>query len=198
MNGSVAVGRCCVALALTLVANAASPGQTNGDKTNGDKLSFTAVAVANNNLASGVGTVLIDVTRWSTPEETRELAETLRQKGPQALLSKLQDARPTGTIRTPDSLAYDLRFAHRTPTPEGGSRIVLATDRPIGFWEARSGSRTLDYPFTVIQMEIGPDGKGKGTLSVATRIQAAGDVIELENFASAPIMLTEIKAETGK
>ena len=107
MKGSVALGRLCLALAVVLGASAASPGQTNGDK-----LSFTAVAVANNNLAAGAGTVLIDVMRWSTPEEARELADTLRQKGPQALLSKLQDARPTGTIRTPDSLAYDLRFAN--------------------------------------------------------------------------------------
>jgi hypothetical protein len=193
MKGSVALGRLCLALAAVLGASAASPNQTNGDK-----LSFTAVAVANNNLAAGAGTVLIDVTRWSTPEDARELADTLRQKGPQALLSKLQDARPTGTIRTPDSLAYDLRFASRTPTPEGGSRIVLATDRPIGFWEARSGSRTLDYPFTVVQMEIEADGKGKGTLSVATRIEEEGDAIELENFASAPIMLTEVHAATSK
>lgn len=193
MTGSVAVGRLCIALVVMLVASAAGQSHSNGDK-----LSFTAVAVANSNLAAGAGTVLIDVTHWSTPEETRELADTLRQQGPQALLSKLQGARATGTIRTPDSLAYDLRFAYRTPTPEGGSRIVLATDRPIGFWEARSGSRTLDYPFTVVQMEIGADGKGKGTLSVATRIQAAGEVIELENFASAPIMLTEIRAETQK
>ena len=193
MNGSVALGRLCLALAVVLGASAASPGQTHGDK-----LSFTAVAVANNNLAAGAGTVLIDVTRWSTPEDARELADTLRQKGPQALLSKLQEARPTGTIRTPDSLVYELRFANRTPTPEGGSRIVLATDRPIGFWEARSGSRTLDYPFTVVQMEIGADGKGKGTLSVATRIEEARDAIELENFASAPIMLTEVHAETSR
>jgi len=193
MKGWVPVGRLCLALAVVLGASAASPGQTNGDK-----LSFTAVAVANSNLASGAGTVLMDVTRWSTPEEARELTDTLRQKGPEALLSKLQEARPTGTIRTPDSLAYDLRFANRTPTPEGGSRIVLATDRPVGFWEARSGSRTLDYPFTVVQMEIGADGKGKGTLSVATKITAAGDVIELENFASAPIMLTDVRAETEK
>ena len=193
MKGSVALGCLCLALAAVLGASAASPGQTNGDK-----LSFTAVAVANNNLAAGAGTVLIDVTRWSTPEDARELADTLRQKGPQALLSKLQDARPAGTIRTPDSLAYDLRFASRTPTPEGGARIVLATDRPIGFWEPRSGSRTLDYPFTVVQMEIGADGKGKGTLSVATRIEEAGDAIELENFASAPIMLTEVHAELSK
>ena len=193
MRVSVGVGGLCLALTVVLVTSAAGQGHSKSDK-----LSFTAVAVANSNLAAGAGTVLIDVTRWSTPEETRELADTLRTQGPQALLSRFQNAQPAGTIRTPDSLAYDLRFADRTPTPEGGSRIVLATDRPIGFWEARSGSRTVDYPFTVVQMEVGPDGKGTGTLSVATRIEAPTDDIELENFASAPILLTEIHAELSK
>jgi hypothetical protein len=100
-----------------------------------------------------------------------------------------------GTIKTPDSLAYDLRFASETPLPEGGRRIVLATDRPIGFWEATRRPRTIDYPFTVIQMEIDKDGNGKGTLSYATKIIPAGDTIVLENFDTSPIMLTEIKSE---
>jgi hypothetical protein len=168
-------------------------GAARLSQTSGDRESFTAIAVVNNNLAAGAGTVLIDITRWSTPAETEALAQTLMQKGPEALLSKLQQERPTGTIRTPDSLAYDLRFAHQAPGKDGGRRIVLATDRPIGFWEARSGSRTLDYPFTVVQMELGADDKGTGTLSYATKIEAAGNVIQLENFATAPVMLTKIE-----
>ena len=43
-------------------------------------------------------------------------------------------------------------------------------------------------------MQIGADGKGKGTMSYATRIRAHGKVIELENFSTAPIMLTDIEA----
>ena len=49
---------------------------------------------------------------------------------------------------------------------------MLATDRPIGFWEAVRQPRTIQYPFTVIQMEIDRDGIGKGTLSYATKIIA--------------------------
>jgi hypothetical protein len=139
--------------------------------------------------------VIMRVTRWSTNAERERLIETLQKQGAEALLDELQDMRSVGTIRTPDSLAYDLRYAHERPLPEGGRQIVLATDRPIGFWEAVRQPRTIQYPFTVIQMQIGPDGKGKGTLSYATKIVARGNVVELENFATQPVMLTEITAK---
>ena len=180
-------------MSLALVATVATSTSITA-QTSGQKESFTAVAVANNNLASGVGTVLIDITRWSTEAEQKALVAAL-DKGPEALLDALQDSKPTGTIRTPDSLAYDLRFAYQSPGEDGGRRIVLATDRPIGFWEAQARPRTINYPFTVIQMQMEGDGTGKGTLSYATKIVARGNVIELENFATSPVMLTQIKSE---
>lgn len=165
-----------------------------GAQTHGEQEEFTAVAIANDEFGAGADRVLIRITRWSTEAERTRLVERLQQKGSGALLDELQDARPVGTIRTPDSLAYDLRYAHQTRAEDGGRQIVIATDRPISFWEQVNNARTLDYPFTVIQMQIGPDGKGKGTMSYATRIRAYGKVIELENFATAPIMLTDIEA----
>jgi hypothetical protein len=164
-------------------------------QTLGQKERFTAVAIVNNNLGSGAGVVQIDITRWSAQSERTELLNALKKSGAEKLLDALQDMRPVGTIKTPDSLAYDLRYANQTPLPEGGRRIVLATDRPIGFWEATRRPRTIDYPFTVIQMEIDRNGEGKGTLSYATKIIPQGDTIVLENFATQPIMLTQIKSE---
>ena len=164
-------------------------------QTLGQKERFTAVAIVNNNLGSGAGVVQIDITRWSAQSERTELLNVLKKSGAEKLLDALQDMRPVGTIKTPDSLAYDLRYANQTPLPEGGRRIVLATDRPIGFWEATRRPRTIDYPFTVIQMEIDRNGEGKGTLSYATKIISQGDTIVLENFATQPVMLTQIKSE---
>lgn len=164
-------------------------------QTLGQKERFTAVAIVNNNLGSGAGVVQIDVTRWSTQSERSELLNVLKKSGADKLLDALQDMRPVGTIKTPDSLGYDLRYANQTPLPEGGRRIVLATDRPIGFWEATRRPRTIDYPFTVIQMEIDRNGEGKGTLSYATKVIQQGDAIVLENFATQPIMLTQIRSE---
>lgn len=167
-------------------------------QTHGAPEEFTAVAIVNNNLASGAGTVLISIDRWSTDAERTTLVRTLREKGPRSLLDTLQDMRPVGRIRTPDSLGYDLHYAQQTRAEDGGRRIVIATDRPIGFWEAWERPRSIEYAFTVIQMQIGPDGRGKGTMSVATKIVAYDNTIELENFASAPVMLTDIRAKTDE
>jgi hypothetical protein len=167
-------------------------------QTLGEPEDFTAVAIVNNNLGSGAGTVLIHISRWSTDMERTRLIQTLQEKGSDQLLDELKDMRSVGTIRTPDSLAYDLRYAHQEPGADGGRQIVLATDRPIGFWEAVHQPRTIQYPFTVIQMLIGTDGKGKGTLSVATKIVARKNTVELENFATQPVMLTEITSKKAK
>ena len=83
-------------------------------QTLGEKEEFTAVAIANNNIRTGAGTVLISVDRWSTNAERERLVSTLLSKGPGALLDELQDIRPVGRIRTPDPIGYDLRYAHQT------------------------------------------------------------------------------------
>ena len=183
----------CLCIALLSAMNPRTSAQTLGEPED-----FTAVAIVNNNLGSGAGTVLIHISRWSTEMERARLIETLQKKGPDQLLDELKDMRSVGTIRTPDSLAYDLRYAHQQPGADGGRQIVLATDRPIGFWEAVHRPRTIQYPFTVIQMQMGTDGKGTGTLSVATKIVARKNVVELENFATQPVMLTEITAKKAK
>lgn len=177
-----------ISLALTAALAAAVAGQSNQQPEE-----FNAIAIQNNNLGAGTDRVIIRVERWSSEAERSRLAAAL-QKGAGTLLDELQDQKSVGTIRTPDSLGYDLRYAHQEPGEDGGRRIVIATDRPISFWEARNQPRTIDYPFTVIQMEIAKSGEGKGTLSYATKVMPRGNLIVLENFATAPIMLSDVQA----
>jgi hypothetical protein len=75
-----------------------------------------------------------------------------------------------GFIRTATSLGWDLHFARQNELDEGGRRIVFATDRPIGFWEARNQPRTMDYPFTILEMHLDKDDKGEGKILAGTRI----------------------------
>ena len=166
-------------------------------QSNGQPERFTANAVSlSPEYGTGQQVVEITINRWSPNAERERLVGVLQEKGPNELLKQLQKNKPLGRIRTPDSIGYDLRYAAQTPAEDGGRTIVIATDRPIGFWEATQRPRSIDYPFTVIQMKIDRDGRGTGTLSYATRVIARGNnVIELEDFATQPIMLNNIKAE---
>lgn len=159
---------------------------------------FTANAVSiSPEYGTGQQVVEMTVNRWSPASERERLVAALREKGPNELLKQLQKNKSVGRIRTPDSLGYDLRYAYQQTDADGGRTIVIATDRPIGFWEATNRPRSVDYPFTVIQMKLNRDGTGTGTMSYATRIVAhENNVIELEDFASQPIMLNNIKAVT--
>jgi hypothetical protein len=169
-------------------------------QTHGEPERFTAFAVSTGGpyTRSGSATVQINIERWSTEAERQTLVQTLQEKGPNALLDALQDMKEVGTVRTPDSLGYPLHYANQTAAEEGGRKIVIATDRPISFWEAVNRPRTIDYPFTLIQMEIGKDGTGNGRMSYATKIIAHDNIIELENFAAQPIMLNNVRSETWR
>jgi hypothetical protein len=167
-------------------------------QTNGQPERFTANAVSlSPQYGTGQQTVEINVNRWS-PSSDRETLIAALMKRPDELLKQLQKMRPVGTIRTPDSIGYDLHYAQQTPLPEGGRSIVIATDRPIGFWEATNRPRSIDYPFTVIQMNLDRNGMGSGTMSYATRITTKNNIIELEDFATQPIMLNNIRADAKK
>ena len=117
------------------------------------------------------------------------------EKGPEKLLDTLQSLPRVGYIRTPNSIGYDLHYARKAPLPEGGERVTLATDRYIGFWEAANRPRTIDYPFTVIELRLNSDGVGEGKMSIATKITMDKDKkqIELENYGTQPVLLNNVR-----
>lgn len=158
---------------------------------------YTAFAtnLSNVDVGSRAQTIQIEISRWSTEAERERLLTTLKEQGEKKLLDTLKKLPRVGSFRTPASLAYDLRFAWRIPGEDGGERIFLATDRYINMWEVTSSSRTLDYPFTLIEMRVGPSGKGEGKLSVAARIAIEADLLVLENYADQPVMLSEVTRE---
>ncbi len=158
------------------------------------KLTAFAINLGSNRPAATAGTVEISIERLSTEQERNELLSSL-QKGQDNLLKALHENPRVGYIRTPDSIGWDLHYAHVTPTPDGGTRIFLATDRRINYWEAFSNTRSLDYPFTLIEIHLGPDGKGEGKMSIATKVvpDANGKLLRLEDFSIEPTRLQNIQ-----
>jgi len=157
---------------------------------------FSAIAVNNSTVGrAGEGMVDITINQWTSEADRDRLMTLFREKGEKALLSALQDQKPVGTISTPGSVAYELRYARQLPTAEGGRRIILATDRPMGFWEAANNPRSADYPFTLIELRVDKDGKGEGKLSVASKLTLNDNTLVIENYADQPVMLNEVKAQ---
>ena len=161
-------------------------------------LRFSAFAVNMSNVGPTGGTRIdITIQRWSTDAERQGLLTTFFEKGPEKLLDALQDAKPVGRVNAPGKLGWELRFARYHPMPDGASRIVILTDRRVEFWEARNQPRTIDYPFTLIDLRLKADGTGEGKASVATKItyNKKTDAVELENYASEPVRLNNVKME---
>ena len=164
-------------------------------------LRMSAVAVNMSNVGRGGANVVdIEIDRWSTEAERDDLIAAFNAKGPDALLSKLQGTKRVGYMRLPNTLGYDLHYARKHPGEDGGEQIVIATDRRVGFWEARNQPRTIDYPFTLIDIRLTAGGEGEGKMSVATKISynKKKHAVELENYASEPVRLTTIKVEAKK
>jgi hypothetical protein len=171
-------------------------------------LRMTAFAVNMSNVASGKTTAVMDIriTRWSTQKQREDLITTATEKGQDALLRALQKMPDHGRISIPGwqgpdphnaRLGWVLHYAYETPGEDGGYRIGIATDRYIGMWEARNQPRTIDYPFSLLELRVGKDGKGVGKMAVATKIDydKKKKQIVLENYSSEPVRLNEIKIE---
>lgn len=175
------------ALNWTSIGSAQTPSNT-------PKEEFIANAVNLSNVGRpGASQIEITVNRYTSDAARDRLMSVFREKGAPALLKELQKEPPVGSIRAPGSLAYDLRYARELPGADGGRRIILATDRPIGFAEARNSSRTLDYPFTLIEMRLDKEGKGEGKLNIAAKLTLNDNVLVIEDYGTQPVMLTEVR-----
>ena len=196
---------CAVVAALNLTTTPAAESVQTGALNL--PLRLSAFAVNMSTVATGTTAVMdIRIKRWSTAAEREKLVTTAVEKGSDALLRALQKMPDHGRISIPGwtgpdphnaRLGWVLHYAYITPGEDGGQRIGIATDRYIGMWEARNQPRTIDYPFTLIEIRLGKDGKGVGKMAVATKIDfdKKKKQMVLENYASEPVRLNEVKVE---
>ena len=156
---------------------------------------YTAAAININN--GQAGNIDITVNRWSTDKQRDALMAVMLSKGPEKLLDALQDMPAMGHFGAPGNLSWDIHFARKMALPDGGERVVLITDRRIGFWESVNQPRSIDYPFTVIDIRLNRDGEGEGKMSIATKViyDKKENMISLENFETSPVLLNNIRRE---
>ena len=148
----------------------------------------------------------IVIERWSTDEERDNLVGALIQRGPDALLPALRKMRRrSGVVLYPGIIGAGARvrqrrskvllFAREIKTPQG-RQVILAAEHYLAFGEP-SQKWPSDNAFTLLDIRFGPDGKGAGKLAPPGKVvyNKETKIIELENYATQPVRLAEVRSE---
>jgi hypothetical protein len=203
----VATGITVAAIGVSGAAQSKQPPPNANPAALATPFSLRCFAVNMSNVGRGnAGIVEFKVERWSTAEERQKVIDTMVEKGPNELLNTLQDLPAKGRMRFPNymgpdpnnwRLGWDIKYTWTTPLPEGGHRIIIALDRYMSFQEVRNQPRTVDYPFTLIEIHLDKDGKGQGKMAYATKIvfDKKKNTVELENYSSEPVRLNDVTLE---
>ena len=165
-------------------------------------INMTNVSVPRGN----AGIMQIRITGWSPAATRQRLIDTFLAKKQDGLLSALQKEKSKGRLSLPNwqgpdpqnyRLGWDIRYAAHDALPDGGERIVIATDRQMSMWEVRERPRSYDYPFTLIEIRMPKEGKGEGRAFGATQIlvDKKKNQIVLEQYSAGEIRLNEIEID---
>lgn len=117
-----------------------------------------------------------------------------------AVIAALERAPTIGYVWLNDSnIGYAIRYAYRTPMPDGGERIFLASNRRFGdtgtSWKPVAPATATDYDFTIIELRLDSKGSGEGKASINTKVALDADAktIALESYAAAPVVLKNVR-----
>ena len=142
------------------------------------------------------------ISGWSTAEERQRLIDTAA-KGQDQLLRAMSKEKSKGIIRIPGwqgpdpqnyKLGWDLRYTWHDPLPEGGERIVIGLDRQMSLRELQNQPRSVDYPFTFLEIHMPKQGKGEGRMTALTQVKfdKKTNTIVMEQYSAGPVLLNEV------
>ena len=127
-------------------------------------------------------------------------AEPAKPVDPISLLTTaLSKSATVGYLWTNEVVGYSIKYAYRTPLPDGGERIILATDRPLGAgtagWRPTTTGAPAEYQFTVIEIRMDSKGSGEGKSSLTSKVILDNETktLALDNYAATPAILQNVK-----
>lgn len=125
--------------------------------------------------------------------EVQELLGILKQKGQNGVVSAMEDMKDKGRVSPIGNVGTGMRFVRMRSNKQGGLHIVLVTNRPIAFAELYNSTRSRDYPFGVVVLELDKDGKGTGTFAPACKIRFnKKNELEVEHYSQKPFRLANV------
>ncbi len=189
----------CFVIALSLLSTGAFSNlaaQTENVAPNSDlPQTFSATAIGQAGALGGKSFgVTVYVTGWTSNQDAHDFAVVLKKSGPDGLVSAMEKAKDVGRVAPTGSVGNGFRFARLRPGKAGGSKIIMVTDRPISLGEVYNASRTRDYPFGIVVLDLDKDGNGTGTLAPICKVKFnKKDELEIEHFGQKPFRLANVR-----
>lgn len=184
MKKNRGIPRTLLVFCAALLVSGALSAQAHGDQ---------FVGTIANMVGGGTAPVVIHIDHYSSDEEVANLREVLASKGPAALREALWDLE-AGYIRVRGGLGYPIAAARSHPQADGGRLIRLMIDRPLSFREAALNLRSVDYPFSYIELHLDASGKGDGKLIAAAKVSLDGHTVNIVSFGVQPFRLLNVHA----
>jgi hypothetical protein len=116
-----------------------------------------------------------------------------------ALTTAIGRAPTLGYIWTNDITGYSIKYAYHAALPDGGERIILATDRRLGAyttaWKPVAATPVTDYEFTLFEIRLDSKGLGEGKTSLTTKVIVDNEAgtLALDGYAATPAILQHVK-----
>lgn len=178
--------------ALTLAALSAAPANAQTRRTTGREVYRGNITYIGGPRGAVTDFFTLTINRVTPEGEVTRLLDMLKRDGQDRFWDAVAKEK-CGTIQIGNGLSRDLNAVWITRTEEG-RKISAIAERWMGFAELRRGARSVDYPFTYIELYVEEDGGVEGELFPAARVRAKGqNTIEVENFGIYPARLVNIK-----
>lgn len=115
----------------------------------------------------------VRIERFTTEQESEKIAAMLAKNQFEALRTWPKDG-PIGTLQLGDRLPDPIAAAW-SYDDEHGRHIVVVVPRTLSIREIFQGRRSVQYPYTVAQLDLEEDGHGSGELVAAARLRLGED-----------------------
>ena len=130
----------------------------------------------------------------SSDDQVKNFISELERGGQDDLLDAIKD-QDLGSLSIGGQIGRRINMAW-VDDVEGRKKLTIIFERWIGFAELRGGYRSLNYPFSYIELFIDPEtGKAEGNYFAAARIRYKNNNVEVEDYATFPSKLLNVRMD---
>ena len=142
----------------------------------------------------GLVPITINIYSYTPDDEVKKYAEALKTGGQDALDKAIWNVK-RGHVTQVGGVGLDINYAREIDTPNG-KMIRMVSSRPMSIYEFGRNVPSTDYPFGVIEITVGKDGKMTGKVIGAAKLKLTPDnILQIETYGSRSARLLSVKQD---